>query len=62
MSEVSEVNEAQHRAIVLQASGLHKRYREGSGRDALDVTVLQDRKSTRLNSSHVSESRMPSSA
>ena len=41
MSEVSEVNEAQHRAIVLQASSLHKRYREGSGRDALDVTVLQ---------------------
>ena len=25
-------------------------------------TVVQDRKSTRLNSSHVSESRMPSSA
>ena len=27
-----------------------------------DVAVSQDRKSTRLNSSHVSESRMPSSA
>jgi lipoprotein-releasing system ATP-binding protein len=25
---------------VLQASGLHKRFREGSGREALDVTVL----------------------
>ena len=28
----------------------------------LDVTIVEDRKSTRLNSSHVSESRMPSSA
>ena len=27
-----------------------------------DVKVIRDRKSTRLNSSHVSESRMPSSA
>ena len=41
MSEVHEVTEDPHRAIVLQASSLHKRYREGSGRDALDVTVLQ---------------------
>ena len=31
-------------------------------RDALPVCQIQDRKSTRLNSSHVSESRMPSSA
>ena len=29
---------------------------------AIDIGVLRDRKSTRLNSSHVSESRMPSSA
>ena len=29
---------------------------------ALNMPLLQDRKSTRLNSSHVSESRMPSSA
>ena len=29
---------------------------------AADVTQTADRKSTRLNSSHVSESRMPSSA
>ena len=28
----------------------------------LEVEILADRKSTRLNSSHVSESRMPSSA
>ena len=28
----------------------------------LTLSFLQDRKSTRLNSSHVSESRMPSSA
>ena len=27
-----------------------------------ELTVTKDRKSTRLNSSHVSESRMPSSA
>ena len=30
--------------------------------DALEHLVDKDRKSTRLNSSHVSESRMPSSA
>src|ERR1043166_9373073 len=37
----------------------------GAGEPALSVDVLTanlDRKSTRLNSSHVSESRMPSSA
>ncbi|HEX6720201.1 MAG TPA: ATP-binding cassette domain-containing protein, partial [Burkholderiaceae bacterium] len=27
-------------AVVLQASGLHKRFREGSGKEALDVTVF----------------------
>ena len=31
-------------------------------RMARDLDISQDRKSTRLNSSHVSESRMPSSA
>ena len=30
--------------------------------DIVEVVALIDRKSTRLNSSHVSESRMPSSA
>ena len=30
--------------------------------ELLEMTGLSDRKSTRLNSSHVSESRMPSSA
>ena len=30
--------------------------------DTASIRLLQDRKSTRLNSSHVSESRMPSSA
>ena len=37
----------------------------GAGADAVDyklISICQDRKSTRLNSSHVSESRMPSSA
>ncbi|MEK0418749.1 MAG: lipoprotein-releasing transporter ATP-binding protein LolD, partial [Pseudomonadota bacterium] len=37
MSEVS----MDPRPVVLQASALHKRFREGSGRDALDVRVLQ---------------------
>ena len=32
------------------------------GASPYDVVIGQDRKSTRLNSSHVSESRMPSSA
>ena len=36
--------------------------RLGSGTLPVEVTDLVDRKSTRLNSSHVSESRMPSSA
>ena len=37
---------------------------EGKGKivDLLTEDVAADRKSTRLNSSHVSESRMPSSA
>ena len=43
----------------------------GEGKDAKELasnynvsvaTIYKDRKSTRLNSSHVSESRMPSSA
>ena len=35
---------------------------EDVDRDGLLETPRRDRKSTRLNSSHVSESRMPSSA
>ena len=35
---------------------------ERTGLDELADAILEDRKSTRLNSSHVSESRMPSSA
>ena len=38
-----------------------RRYLDGAGIRS-DTIVLPDRKSTRLNSSHVSESRMPSSA
>ena len=30
--------------------------------DGLDVEIVRDRKSTRLNSSHIQKSRMPSSA
>ena len=32
------------------------------GADSLDTVELVDRKSTRLNSSHIQKSRMPSSA
>ena len=58
-------------AVTLMAPGT---YRIGNVPDIADVTMMselltrldcnvsQDRKSTRLNSSHVSESRMPSSA
>ena len=35
---------------------------EGAVPDLLAKAIIEDRKSTRLNSSHVSESRMPSSA
>ena len=34
----------------------------GQGQLSASLNLLSDRKSTRLNSSHVSESRMPSSA
>ena len=34
----------------------------GGGDAVIDKKLMSDRKSTRLNSSHVSESRMPSSA
>ena len=34
----------------------------GGGADTMARLLAQDRKSTRLNSSHMSESRMPSSA
>ena len=37
-------------------------YKELADRYGIGVTSKKDRKSTRLNSSHVSESRMPSSA
>ena len=36
--------------------------RRGAGVTVAKIAKLADRKSTRLNSSHVSESRMPSSA
>ena len=41
-----------------QGDGLGDQARSGVGNENLD----KDRKSTRLNSSHMSESRMPSSA
>ena len=37
-------------------------YEPTQGQIAVAMVTLKDRKSTRLNSSHVSESRMPSSA
>ena len=36
--------------------------KKGVNRAGKDIDHITDRKSTRLNSSHVSESRMPSSA
>ena len=49
--------------IVVLTIGIVDDFRERGrgGRLKIDLLVL-DRKSTRLNSSHVSESRMPSSA
>ena len=38
---MSEAGEASYSGPVLQAEALHKRYQEGSGADALDVTVLR---------------------
>ena len=38
---MSEAHAASFGGPVLQADGLHKRYQEGSGADALDVTVLR---------------------
>ena len=49
-----------------QEEDVHEAIRAAGGPDTrsleFEVTSDQDRKSTRLNSSHVSESRMPSSA
>ena len=39
-----------------------KEIMEAAGYEVVSVDVLPDRKSTRLNSSHIQKSRMPSSA
>ena len=47
----------------IRTLGGHRRYRQSEVQSLLkSSTSNKDRKSTRLNSSHVSESRMPSSA
>ena len=46
--------------IVVQ--GFKVKFVEGVGSEVAEIKTTTDRKSTRLNSSHVSESRMPSSA
>ena len=53
-----------HHAAGLPVDEIHARSVEpaGVGLTAQLETLTRDRKSTRLNSSHVSESRMPSSA
>ena len=53
-----------HQASVKALSGtdIKERFATTLGGDPIANTPAQDRKSTRLNSSHVSESRMPSSA
>ena len=48
--------------VVLLAAIHARRTRGPRWRDAALLASLLDRKSTRLNSSHMSESRMPSSA
>ena len=58
---------AKHDRINIHAQVKTQRYKAAcvlvDGQDGLAFPALkQDRKSTRLNSSHVSESRMPSSA
>ena len=56
---------AAHKAVEAGVDGLIVEGGEGGGFKnprAVSTMVLLDRKSTRLNSSHVSESRMPSSA
>ena len=45
----------------IEVTNLVKRYKELVALDHFNLTV-KDRKSTRLNSSHSSQSRMPSSA
>ena len=46
--------------FVASAQGAH--FVDVDGNEYIDLCLGEDRKSTRLNSSHVSESRMPSSA
>ena len=47
--------------VARRAAGLARRYRRAYG-GIEDADYLIDRKSTRLNSSHIQKSRMPSSA
>ena len=42
--------------------GLERTHVSAVGFDPVDARIIQDRKSTRLNSSHIQKSRMPSSA
>ena len=50
------------RSYTAENGGENNEVLEFIGDKALDFVVVKDRKSTRLNSSHMSESRMPSSA
>ena len=54
--------EARHLHVLRLSAGDAVRVFDGRGAEALAEIAELDRKSTRLNSSHVSESRMPSSA
>ena len=49
-------------SYIYEINALQKRYQHLTELAALQPAFMQDRKSTRLNSSHANESRMPSSA
>ena len=50
------------RGILLEARAVTKRFEGLVANRDIDFDIPRDRKSTRLNSSHVQPSRMPSSA
>ena len=59
----TELKRRQHMSVILETKQLCKFYGAGENQvKAVNQVDIQDRKSTRLNSSHEIPSRMPSSA